>query len=109
LEVNFITAFYFSFMQVAVKSQACKMRHRTLFVWEEKGEAAKFEGDFAYIRVGRHDVIERLPQESGATAATTTTATGRAHGIIEREPGHGAIRPGRNAYMADHQCHRRQR
>src|SRR6185312_2467975 len=63
-----------------------KTRHRTLFVWEEKGEAAKFEGDFAHIRIGRHDVIKRLPQESGATAATTAAATGRANSIFKREP-----------------------
>jgi hypothetical protein len=101
--------YFFSFVQVAVKVRSgLQNAPQTLFVWEEKGEAAKFEGDFAYIRVGRHDVIERLPQESGATAATTTAATGRAYGIIKREPGHGAIRSGRNAYMADHQCHRRQ-
>lgn len=65
---------------------ACKTAPQNFIRWEEKGEAAKFEGDFAHIRVGRHDVVKRLSQKSGTTAATTAATTGRANSIIERKP-----------------------
>jgi hypothetical protein len=52
-----------------------------------KIEATNVQRVSTRIRAGFDPVPRRVPQENTTTTATAATGTGRAYGIVEREPG----------------------